>query len=439
MAIQTRSGMTFSGANSSGWAPRNIQILIGGVDRTSSVEEAGCVIQQRKDGGWTASFDVRNTFTPTVGADVRIVYRRPDGYVFTGTVMRVTESSESVWQDPIWTIQATDYRWLLDRYALVTARFASMGVNCAAAQVVAMTNGGFFLGNTGSASIDDGGVSFSNARMSEVFDTLARIAGWRGWWVSPNKHINFFTSGGIRTTKDVQTIGRHIRFTQDISQGHTSAIALARAVLIAETVPAGATTVQVSDVTPFSPTGGNAIAGTEDFAYTGVQMAESVQGGAVVGQLTGVTGVGSDIPLNTPVAPYAQVNNNSAQTALSTLLGGISGVSLAFARSNAADQTAATALATRIANATPATAVSKSLAFTTRIPNFRPGGFFTQNAVLPSPYSGISGSFEIDSVTLVRERRSDGDDFERAVETSVPYTTFAAVLAQSAAAAKAGG
>jgi hypothetical protein len=376
------------------------------------------------------SFAVRG-FTPVEGQRVDVLYKTPNVYEFTGTIVSVTGDAANAAQDPLWTIQAVDDRWLMDRFALVTGYFASRNINGVLADILASsTNGGFVVGHVPggafSGLLGPAGLSFSGARISETIQTLRGAAQYLHWWVTPERHVSINSSfpRGFSAGSDwVSTTGVYpwfrVSYSRDISQSRTRVTVEGRATTVVTFAAIGATTVYVADASAFSPSGGTARVGAQDLTYTSTGTA--TVSGNIVGTLTGVSGVVQDIPVQALIRPITTSNDTSAQTALAAILG-LSGIAVGIERHPDADQDSTASLAAR-ALAISADAVPiETLTFSTQQPLGLVNGRI--NIIATAPFGSINLVLTITEITLTHTRDATGDDFVRHVTAATKVADF---------------
>ena len=129
----------------------------------------------------------------TVSKWFTVTYRTPNEYLFSGTIMRrrYRANGQLVW----WELDCGDYRWLLDRYALVNASYSSCGKNTAIARILGFTDpaSGFAIGRVPSSlgDIDATGITFTQDRVSDSIGRVCDMAGAH-WYIGHDKQISAF-------------------------------------------------------------------------------------------------------------------------------------------------------------------------------------------------------------------------------------------------------
>jgi hypothetical protein len=362
-------------------------------------------------------FSVRG-FTPVVGQRVDVLYKVPNVYEFTGTILRVTGDSQNQHQDALWTIEAADDRWLLDRYALVSGYFASRGINGVTADLLASyTDGGFSVGEIPAFVLGDTGITVSDGRLLETLQTLRGAVSARHLYVSPERHVSInstnhrgFNMSGWLTVQGSYTVF-DVSYSRDITQSRTRVTVLGRATTVVAFAATGATTVYIADATPFLATGGTARVGHQELTYTSIGA--TTLNGSAVRTLTGVSGVVADISAQSEIRPVTTSDDAGAQTDLAALLGGLSGVAVGVEHHDEAGQEATAQLASRALQLSADAVPIETLRFTTRYPL---GVVHGRTVITASaPFGVISTILEHVEIMLTRTRDSFGDDFNRHV------------------------
>lgn len=190
--LQARAGIARAGVTYAGLSYPTVKVTIAGTDRTTNVLYKGFGITQNLDGQATARLVVSG-FTPAVGNEITVTYRTPNEYLFSGTIMRrrYRANGQLVW----WELDCGDYRWLLDRYALVNASYSSCGKNTAIARILGFTDpaSGFAIGRVPSSlgDIDATGITFTQDRVSDAIGRVCDMAGAH-WYIGHDKQISAF-------------------------------------------------------------------------------------------------------------------------------------------------------------------------------------------------------------------------------------------------------
>lgn len=409
---QARSGLVFSGAFLCGLVPEQIGFKIGGTDRTSRVHLDATSVTQELNGKGRASVKV-DGFTPACGAELLVTSRQPDWGEFEGTVLRTHAEIEQGTRLVHWTLEAVDYSWLLDRYALVNATYRSMGINAAVARILAdFTDGNFVIGEVPMAlgDLDATGITFVNARVTQALTALADLAG-AYWMVRKHgsyRHVSVrtaFEDGNAVTLVDAER-ARRVGYGEDISQVRTRVVATGATGPVLFPHPAGMNSLAISVAGPFAVGGGAVQIGISNYTYSSVIIIESSSGSEIVPDgtqvvyLLGLSPVlAADVGTGELVRVWAQADDTAAQTALATLLGGgLSGVAVGLISNEQAAQGATDAAAAQEVARFSGTPTLKSVEYeTVEDPFVAPGKGLA--VVVTSPVA-ISGDLFIQRVEL---------------------------------------
>jgi len=322
-AYQARSNVCRSGVTYAGLTTRTFGLTIGGVNRLNDT---------RQSIGWTltTSLDGRASLTltcggtaPAEGADVLLTLGGE--LLFGGTLQKVRSIQRG--QLMAWDCVATDWWWLLDRFARVTGRFTG-GANVIVHRLLAQyTNGGFLPGYLPS-SLGDLDLTFEDETVGECLLRIAKASnGGAGAFlrITPYKRIDIATSfpDGVSLTLVDGSPYRASVIERSIDQIRTRVQARGEGSQTTALVPANATELPVAECGIYAASGTVWVAGLGPVAYTGRSAASGP------GSLTGVTGLTVDVAQGALVQVYALVNDATAQTSLATRLGsGRSGVAV---------------------------------------------------------------------------------------------------------------
>jgi hypothetical protein len=315
---EARSGLARCGAVHTGLTLPYFDVLLGGVDVTSSVQYEGFVITHHLQGISSLTFSLAPGVTPVFGQPVLVRYARPDDYLFTGTVIAAeTAPFTPDSAELIWHVSAIGDEWLLNRYALVNGLYSNVGVNVIASRILAeATDGGFVLGQC-DQSLGNLTIQFTFSTVVEAFDRIAAAIG--GYWRVSNRIVEIFDTPPLYTpptltnNSDVYAL----RYGIDGSRLQTRKIYKGSGASTTSPVTVGATTVPLESVSAFAEAGGTATVQQQTFTYTGISDLS----------LTGVSGITADIPAGEQVSILVTVDDTAAQTALAALLGGgLSGI-----------------------------------------------------------------------------------------------------------------
>jgi len=325
-AYHARSNVCRAGVTYAGLANRTFGLTIGGSNRLQDSRAAvGFSLTKPLDGSSSTLTLTAGGTKPAEGAD--IVLTLGGELLFGGTVQRVRSIQEQGGTLMSWNLAATDWWWLLNRYARVTGRFVG-GINTVVAKLLATYTDGGFLPGYLPQSLGDIDVTFDGERVGDAIKRIAKAAnGGAGAFVriTPYKRIDIATSfpDGISLSLVNATDYHQVTVESILDQVRTRV--QARGVGTQTTVVSApsSTTLSVEEVGIFPASGSAWVPSMGAIAYTG----RSATSGP--GALTGVTGITADIPQGSAVQVFAQADDSSAQTALaSTLGGGRSGVAV---------------------------------------------------------------------------------------------------------------
>lgn len=406
--LQSRSGIARSGVTHCGWTPPSVQVTIGGTDRTALVLRESWSLTMRADGNpSTFAFRVK-TITPAEGQDVVVTYATPNDYLFAGTLLQVNASPEA--PDSalvIYDCVAVGYQWLLNRYDLVLKRYVNRGVGTIVADILATyTNGGFRVGYC-PESLGNLDMEFT---FETVFAALQRIAASKNAVVeiTPGRIINLFQTypeAALATVTEASIHqGPSYPFTSrgDLTQVRTRTLFEGQGSEASAAVTAGAATLPLTTLAPFSAAGGFARHRTSFITYTGIDTATS--------SLTGCSGILDDIAQNEEVNLIVEAEDSGAQTALATLLGGgLSGQATHYLQDRRYSLTEATARADADISTFGGSLQEATFTYKTPQRYVRAGRSVT--LAVTSPLS-VSGTFTLQSVELTPRDQFSGSNFD---------------------------
>ncbi len=317
MAYEARSNVCRSAVTYSGLSSRTFGLTIGGVNRLGDARQSvNFTLTKKLDS--TSSLAMRLGGTrPAEGAD--IILTLGGELLFGGTVQRV----QSEQKGPLlmeWDIAATDWWWLLSRYAYVTGRFAG-GVNSVVGRILhTYTDGGFLPGylpqSLGNVDLTFDGVS--------VGDALKRIAkganAGSGAFLrlTPFKRVDIATSfpDGVSLALSDGANRQRVVTERILDQVRTRVIALGAATGVTANVSSTATTLPIEECGLFASSGTVWVDGMGAVTFSGRSVASGP------GELTGVSGLMADVPQGGAVRVYALAEDGTAQSSLATTLGG---------------------------------------------------------------------------------------------------------------------
>jgi hypothetical protein len=283
----------------------------------------------------------------------------------------------------------------MNRYALVTERFSSLGINTIAARILATyTNGGFRIGYAPS-SLGNASIDFTFETVEGCLNRLCEAAGSDVYWeCTPDKVVNIFNSypdpnapALTLANIDIATL----TYREDNTPIRTRVVARGSGSSARTTYGAGTTIVGVEYGEPFSAAGGMAVSDQSIFSYTGKAVASDADGS--FWNLTGCTSVDYDIPAGAEVQPLVEVNDSTKQTDLAGVLGGgLSGIAVYLLDAPEAGAGQLTALATSDLAIYGESSKAVSFLYHTPPRRLRVGRVFA--ASLTAPFA-VSGSFRI--------------------------------------------
>lgn len=318
-----RSNVCRSGVTYAGLTTRTFGLTVGGTNRLNDAQQkARFSIGKVLDGEMSLGMLLGGT-RPDEGADV--VMTLGGELLFGGTLQRVKTVEHG--QLIEWDCLASDWWWLLNRYAHVTGRFIG-GINTVVARILAdYTDGGFQPGYLPS-SLGDIDITFDDETVGAALKRLAKAANnGAGAFLrlTPYKRVDIATSfpDGISLTLVNATNARSAVHERLLDQIRTRVQARGEGAPTPELVPFGATAIPVAECGIFPASGSVWVPGFGEVAYTG----RTVTSGP--GSLTGVSALPTDIAQGTVIQLMVTVNDATAQSDLATRLGGgRSGVAL---------------------------------------------------------------------------------------------------------------
>jgi hypothetical protein len=335
MSEYARSGFQ-SGEAHSGDFDEGFTVTIAGTDRTTgAIFDSVEITELLGAAPNECALDV-HTFTPIALQEIKIYDGGVDVGVplFCGHVQVVDQDISLNHNHPIFHLTATDYVWLLDRYALVTKTYHRTGVSTIVGDILATyTDGGFVQGYLPHSLGDIEDISFTQVRVSEALRRIAQACGG-DLRISYGKSVSILDATAIDEGNSIDIADSNhdvwnFRYVVDPSQWRTRVIWEGGGSQATEMVLAGATTIAVDEIGWYSSAGGTIRAGTVIFTYTGV---DAISG---PGSLTGCSSVTDDIAQGEALYVMVQVDDATAQTALATRLGGgASGIAVQYNADN---------------------------------------------------------------------------------------------------------
>ena len=359
--------------------------------------------------------------------------------LFAGHILTVGIAVDRVAHEPEYTVEATDYRWLLDRYSLVSKAYYNKGVNTIVADLLANFSdpaSGFKPGYLDSSLGTVSFISFTNATITQCLQRLAEtVDGGAFWHVDERKQVHIYAEpddeANTITVADNGT-WRHLRRTQDLTRAVNRVVFEGGGSETTAAVGPADTEIPVAETGWYDPSGGDVQAPTETITYTGISI------GSGAGNLEGVT-ITEDIPQGTSLWNRTQADDTAAQAALAADLGGgQSGISAHKAQDHRLgyERTEGQAEALLDALKTPNTDITYDIVPEATTPEdqltyLRPGRLMTASVTLPVC---IDGSFRVRQVTLTPWTRTTAGElvFMRSVVASLNRRSITRLLSQVA-------
>lgn len=422
--LHARSNVCRSGVTHAGLVYHPMTLTVGGTSRKGeTLQKVKFTVRLPLDGSASTCTLRLSGTRPAVGQDLLIGY---GGEIWWGGTV-VETSAHIIGQLVHWDVLAQDWRWLLDRYAVVNEVFYTAGINTVARRILASaTNGGFTVGYMPASLGDVDTFVCDTERVLSALQRLAKLAnGGAGAYlrIKPDKSVDIAGSfpDGLALTWTNSSDYRDPVWQEVLHQVRTRTFALGRSTRLTAQVNAGATTIPVEDVTPFVGVSGSAQAVCEldDLTYTGV----SATSGA--GELTGVAGVAEAHAAGAAIRVRAQVDDAAAQAALATVLGaGRSGIVTNVLQDDAwtLAEVAARAAADVALNQAPAQAVAYTvLAPSAKVRAHAPGAVLSASVTAPLT---ITGDFIIQAVEIqpFDSQASETDPWLRARVSAGPVS-----------------
>lgn len=321
-----RFGYARFGASRFGYYQPTLHVTINGVSANTKAIRSTLEIDQVLDEQpHTATLEVRAGGTaPSRGQTIIVSLGSIEGRLFAGRILTVTAvMTRSAELRHRYVLQCVDHSWEFGWKRIRGRKFQNVSVSQIVAQLVDEFAPGFTITPAtvpfGLPAVDF--TSNHGETMQTAFTRLSKMVG--GYWmIDPYKRVYMFLS-------DVPNLGTatplhchdfwNFRYTRDISQVLTRALATGGATQTTAPVTAGSTSIAVDDTTLFAPPGLVMVEGNEA-AYSG----RSTNSGP--GSLTGIptAGPGSisyDIASGASVVVLAVVDDVAQQLAAAALLG----------------------------------------------------------------------------------------------------------------------
>lgn len=331
-----RSGF-HSGETASGYFDEAFSVTIAGIDRTTkTIFETVDVTELIGEAPNECALDVYG-FAPSSLQEIKLYNGGVDVGVplFCGHLQPVDQDGSFNINNPIFHLTATDYVWLMDRYALITKTYRKQGVSTIVGDILATyTDGGFVPGYLPQSLGDIDEISFTQTRVSEALKRIASACGGR-LRIDYRKSVSILDGVAIDSGNSIDISDAsprefwNFRYVVDPSQWRTRVIWEGGGSTATAMVAAGATTVAVDEIGWYSASGGTVRAGTVIFTYTG----RSADSGP--GSLTGCSSITDAIAQGESLYVMVQVDDTGAQTTLAGILGGgASGIAVQFNADN---------------------------------------------------------------------------------------------------------
>lgn len=317
MAHQARSNVCYAGAVYAGLVTRTFGLTIGGVDRKADAQQnVSFSLAKALDGEQALSLTCTGT-APSVGQDILLTLGGE--LLFGGTIQRV-KSVPGLGFLTKWEVVASDWWWLLNRYARVSGRFVG-GVNTVVARILATATDGGFLPGYLPQSLGDVDITCDDEAPGDALKRIAKASnGGAGAFVrlTPFKRVDMATSfpDGISLTL-VNASEFPVAFTEQLlDQVRTRVQVRGEGAQTTAAVAYTSTSLPVAECGLFAASGTVWVPGQGAVTYTGRSVASGP------GALTGVAGLTAEVAQGTVIQVYAVVDDATAQTALATRLGG---------------------------------------------------------------------------------------------------------------------
>jgi hypothetical protein len=215
---------------------------------------------------------------PAVGADFVLMMgtTAPQSVIYRGTIQKVTQVVELAAQNVAYDLDVIDYQWLLDKY-LVTW---SPGPASASYYVTTLMTwaSGYTTNNVQPNLPTIQGMTWVGQALSKCLTDVANMIG-AVWKITYTKDLIFATDGRGLVPPDAIGVSSvqadtDYKAITDLSQVRTRVLVKGAGATLTADAAVGATTLVVSDVTPFVPSGSVVSAQpVEVLTYTGTQAA----------------------------------------------------------------------------------------------------------------------------------------------------------------------
>ncbi len=317
--LYARSGFARSAATRSDYYLPFPIILINGVNKTAFTDKKTLVIDnllnEQVD---TATLTVFG-FDPLAGQTIIVASGAPDNRVFGGTILRAHQQSVRGYAKKIYDLECADWTWLLNKRRVFKTYPAGTSPSIAAADIVTT-----YAPTFGVTRIKGGAPALTGAKVfrgTPVMDALQELAQSCQWRTYPDydKVVHFFdveTDQVPAALTATNYLFDQLDYQLDLSQIQTRVFGVGGGGQTTAAVTIGATTIPVNECGWYSGSGGTVLVGGDRITYTGVSTASGP------GNITGVTGITTEILQGDTINVFVQKDDAGAQAALATLIGG---------------------------------------------------------------------------------------------------------------------
>ena len=234
------------------------------------------------DGQHTQCTFTTDGFAPTIGNDV--IVQLEDRRIFGGVILDVNQVSVGASSNAQYAVQAIGYSWLADRRKVLKV-YTEQSATAIAQDLIASFVSGFTANNVAPLLTAITAISFV---FTSVTDALQQIATWIGGTkvIDYFKDLHLFVTDADPNPADLTpTHPTLFDFTSEtiLTQVVTRLYGLASGPTAAAAAVVGATSLDVTDASPFNAGGGTIVTGAQRITYSGVSTGGStVQGGSAL-------------------------------------------------------------------------------------------------------------------------------------------------------------
>lgn len=248
-----------------------VSIVINGSEARTRVQKGSLVIHDViNDAPNTCSFTIRGT-APVARQTIRVTVNTTT-VLFNGTIQTVTLTHEGKNRTAVYQCTAAD-----DLAALNKTRpfgtWASTSATTIAQSLVTNYASGFTSTHVAAALPSISIVFDGSETFSQCMARIASLIG--GYYYAEDGDLHLFLTEASSTPDTIDTTsGRFldvpaIAQVTDVSQLRTRVYGRGYGASVLGDVVAGTTSIPVSDISPFDPSGGDAISGSNVLTYTG--------------------------------------------------------------------------------------------------------------------------------------------------------------------------